>query len=351
MLDSLIVGQGLAGSLLAWYLVNAGQRVCVVDDQHATASSQAAAGLVNPLAGMRFTRRPELGDWLDAVEDCYPTLERALDQPLWHRLSMLRLFRSQAQWRFYERQAARPENAELIGRRFDSANCPAALPAAFGGFEQHRTGYVDLPALLHGLRDWLAQRDAWQPLCVDHRRLRIGSDRVELAGLQARTLVFCEGARLPANPWFRHLPLDPVKGEILDLEMPDPPPVHIVNGAVWMVPQAEQVPPRLRLGATHERHTPNPNPTAAGRARLLDRYAALTGRSAPAVIGHRAGVRPGTSDHYPLLGRHTDQPRLLVFNGLGSRGSLTAPWYAQRLAMHLVDGAALPPEADIRRFR
>ena len=63
-IDTLIIGQGLAGSLLAWLLVRAGQRVCVIDDAHASSSSVVAAGLINPLAGMRFNRRPEMDSWL-----------------------------------------------------------------------------------------------------------------------------------------------------------------------------------------------------------------------------------------------------------------------------------------------
>ena len=32
--DTLILGQGLAGSALAWQLIEAGQQVCVIDDGH-----------------------------------------------------------------------------------------------------------------------------------------------------------------------------------------------------------------------------------------------------------------------------------------------------------------------------
>jgi len=53
--DFLIVGQGLAGSLLAKELLRRGRTVHVVDDRWKSSSSQVAAGLMTPLTGRRFT--------------------------------------------------------------------------------------------------------------------------------------------------------------------------------------------------------------------------------------------------------------------------------------------------------
>ena len=49
--DFLIVGQGLAGSLLAKELLRRGRTVHVVDDRWKSSSSQVAAGLMTPLTG------------------------------------------------------------------------------------------------------------------------------------------------------------------------------------------------------------------------------------------------------------------------------------------------------------
>ena len=48
-IDTLILGQGLAGSLLAWHLIGGGQKVRVIDDAHRSSASKVAAGLINPL--------------------------------------------------------------------------------------------------------------------------------------------------------------------------------------------------------------------------------------------------------------------------------------------------------------
>ena len=49
--DFLIIGQGLAGSALAYQLLQAGQKVLVIDNQYANSASRVAAGLLNPITG------------------------------------------------------------------------------------------------------------------------------------------------------------------------------------------------------------------------------------------------------------------------------------------------------------
>jgi glycine/D-amino acid oxidase-like deaminating enzyme len=346
--DTLIIGQGLAGSALAWHLIEAGENICVVDDGHQTSSSTVAAGLINPLAGMRFNRRPGALDWLDYAERWYASLAAQFQDTFFHPIPMLRLFRSNEQLRFYAKRAADPLNATLLDRPFESQDAPAAIAAPFGGFGQRRTGYVDLPLLLNSIRRWLVDRNRFVQRRILPEQLRNHGESVELGTVRARRIVFCDGARLRLNPWFRHLPLQPEKGEILDLEISNWHIDHIVNGAHWLLPLQDG---GFRFGATHEHKQIDSMPPANGRDVLLAGLDALiAGATAKSVTRHRAGIRPSTSDRNALIGRHPTHRRLYVFNGFGARGALSIPWYASRMAHHLSDGHALPAEADIERL-
>lgn len=349
-LDTLIIGQGLAGSALAWHLIALGERVCVIDDGHRSAASMVAAGLINPLAGMRFNRRPEMDDWLRAADDWYAELEKHFGRRFYHPLPMLRLFRSAEQRRFLERRRQDPASRTLLGEAFTADDCPAPVAAPYGGFLQLRTGYVDLPLLLATLRDWLDTQGAIETaaLTFDAITLHDGPGHaISVAGRHARRLVFCDGARLRHNPWFRYLPLAPDQGEILDLQLVDWRPDHIVNGTHWLLPLTDG---SVRFGATHEHKALSGRPTDVGKSHLLTGFADLRPDTAlPKVTAHRAGIRPATADRYPLLGQHPRHPALWVCNGFGARGALTVPWYALALARHLRTAAPLPHEADIRR--
>jgi glycine/D-amino acid oxidase-like deaminating enzyme len=346
--DTLILGQGLAGSALAWQLIEAGQRVCVVDDGHLSASSRVAAGLINPLAGMRFNRRPQLDDWLGASDRWYSDLQHRLQRRFLHACPMLRLFRSPEQQRFYDRIAEDTANRDLLGERFDRDLCPGPVSAPYGGFVQHRTGYVDMPQLLQQLRRWLTQHGALHEYALDYREIEPAADGVAAAGLRADRLVFCDGARVRLNPWFDWLPLAPDKGEILNLQIADRQLRYIVNAAHWLVPVANG---EIRLGATHDHQSIDDRPSWGGRQVLLRGLEQLLPGAQSRVVAHKAGLRPATQDRYPLLGRHPQFPCLWVCNGFGARGALTIPWYTQCLAEHLVRASPLPVEADIRRCK
>jgi glycine/D-amino acid oxidase-like deaminating enzyme len=346
--DTLIVGQGLAGSVLAWHLAAAGERVCVIDDGHRSPSSIVAAGLINPLAGMRFSLRPETLPCLAAAEHWYTALGRRFGQTFLHPLPMVRPFRSPEQQRFHRRRAQDPESRSLLGPAFEADACPEAVATPHGGFLQRRTGYVDLPLLLASLRGWLATTGSLVESTFAPAELDISAEGIVLDTLCAGRLVLCQGAALRDDPWFGGLPLAPDKGEILDIALDDWQPRHIVNAAHWIVPTVGGL---LRLGATHDHAATDNRTTPQGRAELLAGLAALRpGGAAPRVLAQRAGVRPGTVDRQPLIGHHDEHPVLWVFNGFGARGALLVPWYAARLAAHLHQGEPLPAEADIRRF-
>lgn len=53
---------------------------------------------------------------------------------------------------------------------------------------------------------------------------------------------------------------------------------------------------------------------------------------------------------YPVMGTHPTHPQLAYFNGLGSKGSLLAPFFAQQLAACLVGEGEVEPPLNVRRF-
>jgi glycine/D-amino acid oxidase-like deaminating enzyme len=55
-IDFIIVGGGLAGSILALELINRGADLLLIDRPLAGAASPIAAGIANPVTGKRSTR-------------------------------------------------------------------------------------------------------------------------------------------------------------------------------------------------------------------------------------------------------------------------------------------------------
>lgn len=343
--DVLIVGQGLAGSLLAWSLLRRGQRVLVLDDGHRSAASTVAAGLLNPITGQRLVKGPEVDACLSEARRCYRELEQQLARPLLHSKPIWRLFQNEQEREAWHRRAADPAYADYLGEPLPVMDSPRA---PWGGFVQRHTGYLDTQALLDGMREWLRTHQAFREECFTHARLEVSERGVGYAGLVARRLIFCEGWRALENPWFAQLPLTPSRGTILTLHCEAPLTEVILNQGRWLMPRGGG---EYRLGASYDREQLQKPPDQVeidGLTAHLETW--FQPPPAYTLSAAQSGVRPNTRDKQPLLGLHPQYPALGVFNGFGSRGSLLIPWHAQRMAELLCEATPLPAQVDIARL-
>jgi glycine/D-amino acid oxidase-like deaminating enzyme len=346
-IHTLIVGQGLAGSLLAWELAHRGERVLVVDDEHASAASTAAAGLINPVTGQRLVKTAGVDDYLPVARKRYRALEKILGRRLLVEKPMWRLLRTAKERQVWHKRKQDPQYDDYLGEWLESSRLQPPFVAPLGGFIQHHTAYLDTAALLEGIRDYLLETGRYRPQRIDYGMLELTEAGVVFDGIHCRRVIFCEGYRAMHNPWFNWLPFTPAKGEILSLRFAQPLPDVMVNAGRWLMPRANG---EYRLGATYEHERLDEVVTEAARQTLLGALAGILSE-APAhkVIGQQAGVRPATTDRQPFLGLHPTHPQLGIFNGFGSKGSLLIPWHAEVFADALDCGCPLPIECDIRR--
>lgn len=348
-LDTLIIGQGLAGSLLARELLRCGERLLVVDNNHANASSTVAAGLINPITGKRLVKSVGVDHCLPHALALYHELERELGRPLLHARPMLRLFGDDAQREQWQTRRHQQGYAPYMGEVFSAEQLPHGICPGHGAGLQLQTYYLDTLPLLLGLRQQLQQRGAY--LCDEFApdALQWREEGIFWCDRRVGRVIFCEGYRAMDNPWFSWLPFQPAKGEFLSLQSETPLPDVIINNGGWLMPREEG---HYRLGASYDHRRLDSEPTEAAREQLL---AMLPRLLCPApsmqVSAQQAGVRPTTSDRQPFLGVHPRHPGLYIFNGFGSKGSLLIPWHVQLMCRYLLQDEALPPDVDVARYR
>ncbi len=340
--DFLIVGQGLAGSLLAWHLLDAGKRVLVVDRDEPGTSSKVAAGLVTPLAGSRFHLPPGLGERLDYARQFYWRLEEASGLTLFHHRRIARLFRDGGEAEVWRDLSTNPSHARYHA---PLAIDPAQLLAPHGGFEMREGGWLDVPAFLEHTRQTLLERVSYAIGAVDSNDVSASAAGIRWKNVSAEWIVFCEGWRGARNRFFDWVPMRPTAGDVLDLELPDlAGETRIVNKGGWLLPLGGE---RFRAGSTYRHDGCDSAPSPVGREEVLAKVASITPLAAK-VTGHRAALRPTIRRSQVFMGAHPSHGRVAFFNGLGSKGVLNGPWHALRLAAHLVSGDPLPPQSDLR---
>jgi glycine/D-amino acid oxidase-like deaminating enzyme len=160
-------------------------------------------------------------------------------------------------------------------------------------------------------------------------------------------IIFCEGPAGAANPLFDLLPFSPNKGEALVIESSELNNQHIFKRGHLLVPLPE--PGTFWVGANYQWNYEDAGPTEAYRKQittLLEGWLKVPFR----VVDHKAAVRPATIERRPFVGLHPVQPNVAILNGMGSKGTSLAPYFAKELVEHLLHGAPLTPEADVRRF-
>ena len=348
-IDNLIIGQGLAGSLLANSLMARGQSVLVVDNDFASASSTVAAGLINPVTGKRLVKTVGVDECLPQARQTYRALEQTLGVELLIDKPMLRLFHSQSERERWQRRQQEEGYQGYLGEVVEAAQLPAPVIASHGAGRQLQTAYLRTEPLLRGLREQLMQQHSYQQSQFDYDELRLGEGKVSWREVSARRVIFCEGYKGASNPWFDWLPFQPAKGEFLTLRCGEKLPDQIINSGRWIMPRGDGL---YRAGASYDHHQLDDSITPEAREMLLAALPGfLAGPPSFEVVAQQAGVRPTTSDRQPFIGLHPQHPTLTIFNGFGSKGSLLIPWHAERFVERLLDATPLPPSVGIERYR
>ncbi len=345
--DTLIIGQGLAGSLLAWQLLEQGQRVMLISREDRQCASRMAAGLVNPVTGKRLVLSAQIEQYLPTALSLYQQLEQHFSQRFYHQKSMLRLFRSTDEIPLWQKRVADPDYQPYLETTTRQEHNPG-LQMPLGGFRQLQTGYLDTVALLDRLDEYFMQHRACLHKTVHYKDILINSDAVHVGALQARRLIFCEGYQGSNNPWFDWLPYKPAKGEILTLKIDQLDIDEIINAGKWLLPIGDNV---YRFGATYEWQGLDEQASVTAKQELLQALTQIIGENRTIkLVRHQAGVRPCTMDTRPYIGLHPQHPQLGIFNGFGSKGSLMIPYYAKQFSKFLQGDQIDFTEADIKRY-
>jgi len=342
-IDFLIIGQGLAGSLLAWELIQRDCKVVIIDNGEENAS-QVAAGLINPVTGMRFVKSADVDSLMPTAKQCYSRLADFFQQTYYIEKPMLRLFRSDTELTYCRKRFDDPAYQDYLDAISQPDQAIKNVASPFGFLEQKQTGYLLTRPLLASLKEFFITRKCYRQTNVDYQDIQL-QPSLHWQEIFPKQIIFCEGHYAANNPWFSWLPFQLVKGEILTLKHQSQLPDKILNFGDWLIPLNNH---HFRLGATFDRENLDTLPTDSGKNELLNALKPISASLARAtLLNHQANIRPCTLDKQPFIGHHPQHPQLAIFNGFGAKGSLQIPWFCQKFADALVHNKHLP--ANIQR--
>lgn len=339
----LIVGQGLAGTALAWRLWERGASFVIVDPDEAVTASKIAAGLVTPVTGQRLNLSWRIYELLPEARAFYARVAEALGTTFYHEKESLRLIKDEREAAWWKERQMRGELRPWL--KMEEPVMPNASPYFhdhLGGFVQKHAGWLDTAAYLRASRAFFAKHGALHEQEVDEAEIEVMASSVRWNGEAFSAVVFCRGwkeqDRARFFPWLK---FGSAQGAIATVHL-GIAEQRIVNRGAWLLPTRTD---EWRTGSTYEfDFARTPEESAAELRGKLE-----TLLKVPFELGEvQRAVRPIVKQRQLILGRHPAHERVCLLNGLGSKGVLRAPFFARMLVEHLLDDKPLDPMVDVR---
>ena len=373
--DAVFVGGGVIGLASAWRAAQRGARVCVLERAEPPAgATNVAAGMLAPVGELTFGERELLelallsaARWPDFAAEVEAAGGEATG---FARCGALHVALDRDEAGNLRRKHDLQRELGLEAKWLTPTACrelePGLVPNFSGGVLAGSEASVDPRALALALA--AALREAGGELRTGTEVVDGIWDRERLVGVRtapvaearpsddllqtvrADAVVLCNGAWSGQTSWLpdeARPPVRPVKGETVELRPRegDPAPASriVASERVYLVPRPDG---RLIVGATQEERGFDTVVTAGGVHELLrEAYRVLPDIAEMEFFGTVAGLRPGTPDNRPLVGRAAVEG-LVLATGHFRNGILLAPLTADAVAATLA-GDALP---DVMAF-
>jgi glycine oxidase len=366
--DVVVAGGGVIGTAIAWRAAAAGLDVVLVDPEHDDAAALVAAGMLAPASEALFGEGALLRLNLLAVSR-FASFAAELEDKAGRQVGLRRegtlaVAYDPDDYAALLRLTAFRRSVGLDAEELDSRACrklePFLTPDVHGGALFAGDWSVDNRRYLAALRE-AARLGKVRFVRDSVREVRVGDGRacgVRLAGggdVDSAQVVVAAGwwcGSVGGLPEALRTVVRPVKGQLLRLRHPaGMPPVlnrtirSIVRGIdVYLVPRADG---ELIVGATQEERGPDRTVTAGAVHDLLhDAMSVLPVTSELILAETCVGLRPGTPDNGPVVGR-CGPDGLLVATGHYRNGILMSPVTADA-AVALLSGQ--PPAAEWEPF-
>jgi tRNA 5-methylaminomethyl-2-thiouridine biosynthesis bifunctional protein len=363
--DVAVVGAGINGCASAYFLTRAGLSVALLDREGiAKGGSGAAGAFISP----KVSKSGPLKEVMDAAYD-YSLAFYAREFPDHIRLA------PQLHIAKYEDENAKVEHF-IAHTSMATAPVPAAVSEllhddvkGYRSVYLKESGVVDAEAMCRALA---AEAAFFREEVATLKRVEGGW---QAGPVRARTVLLATGAyeKIIDEPY---ISLRGVWGHRIDIRTSTRIDA-IIHHRVSLAPTDEHG--NSAIGATHNVHyhpqrSAEPYDYEAGRAELVAKATGTVRLENVEVLRDFTGLRSGSNDYMPLLGRIVDSEATLqahpelrkgakleapayvnhkdlyMINGTGGYGFVLGPYLAKCLSDHLTEGKQIDPALEPSRF-
>jgi len=342
--EFLIIGQGICGTWLSYYLQKEKRSFLVIDNNDPNSASRVAAGIINPVTGRRIVKTWMIDELLEFIVPAYTELGNELGIKAIEKRSLIDFHPTpQMKLAFDDRVK---ENADFLFHPNDQNKYNTIFNYDLGFGEVDPCYTVNLKEIIPLWRKQLLSSDQLIEEGFDINKLIQTENGISYQDIKAEKIIFCDGMNSTQNPFFKNLPFALNKGEAIIIESDEIPTDHLFKKGMMLTSIGEDL---FWIGSNYLWEFDDDKPTEQFRNQtetLLKNWLKIPFK----IIDHKASVRPANIERRPFVGFHPLQKTIGILNGMGTKGCSLAPYFAKQLVDHLLYQKEILPEADIKRF-
>ena len=337
----LIVGSGVAGITLHHCMSQYVENVYLMDDFEVPSSTMVAAGMINPITGRKFNLTWKYEELMPVFKEVYGQISATIGLDILSSMTLIR-----------EIDTIENENQIFsLGTPFihsDHNTNPqieewfnaGISRVAIEAFRLHTSEMVEKYSRL------LKSKGLFLNEKFDFAKLSMIESKLKYKDQNFDRIIFCEGYAVVNNPFFRMLPFQPVKGEVIIAKIPNLTLDVAYKNKLFFIPISPEI---FWIGSGYEWSFNDSFPSEKGILELVNKIKSVL-KSDFEILETRAAIRPSTKHRKPIIGWHPQYKSIGVVNGLGTKGSMLAPYLAKMMTQSIFGIQEIEAELNVGRF-
>ena len=340
------MGNGLAGTLLSYLIRTDNIPHIVISDSKIPSASAVSAGMINPLVFKRITLSWQADKLIPFAYKFYKTFEDEFNCKIYTPRKIAKVISSEEEYNWWL-QRINTQNLKPYIDDFIDGKALQGVNNVYKFAIINNAAHVNINKIIPSYFSYANNEDLLIKEEFEYSHINFTSNGVSYKNITAKKIVFCEGAHIVNNPYFNFIPFYLTRGDLIKVNIPELSTEYIVNKNKFILP----IDNSYLFGSTY---IPSIKPIANF---VNDHYNTLKQSLSELlnvpyeITEHTYGVRPTIKDRRPVLGHHPMHKQLYVFNGLGTKGAMLAPYFAHMAKELLTKSNSVADEAlSINRF-
>lgn len=342
--EFLIIGQGVSGTWLSYYLQKEKRSFVVIDNSQKNSASRVAAGIINPVTGRRIVKTWMIDELIKSIFPAYEQFGMDMRISSIQKTSLIDFHPTpQMKLAFDDRLK---ENADFLFQSSDQNKYRDIFNYDFGFGEVVPCYIVNLKDILAIWRKSLLQNEQLLEENFEINQLQHQNGKVIYKNIIADKLIFCDGISSSQSFFFKNLPFALNKGEAMFIHSEELPETNIFKKGMMLTHIGDN---QYWIGSNYLWDFKDDQPSDQFRkqvTQLLDSWLKVPYK----IVDHLASIRPANVERRPFVGFHPVHKNIGILNGMGTKGCSLAPYFAKQLTDNQISQRPILPEADINRF-